>query len=815
MLARAGASLILAMTDRTTGDGTRLLVLRLDGTLDHEVASRLPFLVVSLACLDETRCVAIAADVDRGIPLRVVRLRTDGTVLADDTLDGVMAPERPRLVATPTGVLIDRGGSDFTPVDFESGLGAPFTVASPVGGSYGAVACGPSDCLFVWSQISSMRGLYAQRFMFSGVPIGAPITLLTASTGTLSSVAVEHAGVSYAVLLSTGAGLEGFRLLDDGTSVRRTLSSSSRLHPMACNANGVCLVQTYDSGTLVGWSSMGSATITIGSIGTSASGVAATGAPRFVRCSVTDSTVELFDIDSDDPALSRPRPSVGTGPDLHAGPVAVAGGDRGYVAVFHRATETGWELVSQTLDAMGRPRPTVGTVLRAMAQPADRVVLVAAGAQFGLVTLEAGAAVLMRLTRDGTPDGAVVPLGTGRHDVDLAWNGTHFLTLVTDASNMALAQRFDAIGQRVDATPVALRGVYDATLASDGDNFLFVFASLGGVRAQRLTADLSPLDAGGFLVRDQPTEQLAAGFDGSQYLVAWSEGTTSFEPRVARITPGAEVLDVGGVSLAPSGPSLEVALAPRRGQSYVAWASTTAGGDRSVWISTFTSEGMARPAMSVSHESQSRGVAGLAIAGETYGAVVFARMMRDPEHIPLRIRATPIADDGSGTGCTVDAECSTGHCVAGVCCDSACDNPCESCGSGRCEVAAAGVECRPSAGDCDLPETCDGASVTCPPPLDTACVTDASTSGMDAAVPTTDAGGITSPPSSCAVGGSSPGWPLVVLALLAVRRRHRPSREQRPRATVRNRVRVLRVSASQGGERVRSLCPHARQSRGS
>lgn len=77
-----------------------------------------------------------------------------------------------------------------------------------------------------------------------------------------------------------------------------------------------------------------------------------------------------------------------------------------------------------------------------------------------------------------------------------------------------------------------------------------------------------------------------------------------------------------------------------------------------------------------------------------------------------------------GTACVSGVECESGFCVDGVCCESACGgeaSDCQACSvaagsstDGRCEAAAISTECRSTVGACDLPETCDGVSLTCP-----------------------------------------------------------------------------------------------------
>jgi hypothetical protein len=77
------------------------------------------------------------------------------------------------------------------------------------------------------------------------------------------------------------------------------------------------------------------------------------------------------------------------------------------------------------------------------------------------------------------------------------------------------------------------------------------------------------------------------------------------------------------------------------------------------------------------------------------------------------------AGAAEGTPCAQGADCASGFCTDGVCCHEACDSDaCDTCATpgheGTCLPAPVGTECRASAGDCDVAETCDGQSKDCP-----------------------------------------------------------------------------------------------------
>ncbi|MDW8362680.1 MAG: hypothetical protein RMK74_09780, partial [Myxococcales bacterium] len=84
----------------------------------------------------------------------------------------------------------------------------------------------------------------------------------------------------------------------------------------------------------------------------------------------------------------------------------------------------------------------------------------------------------------------------------------------------------------------------------------------------------------------------------------------------------------------------------------------------------------------------------------------------------------------NGEACSDATQCESGHCVDGVCCESACGggvaSDCQACSTsaggadnGRCTSLRADVAptvtCRPAAGTCDVAETCSASSTVCPP----------------------------------------------------------------------------------------------------
>ena len=113
----------------------------------------------------------------------------------------------------------------------------------------------------------------------------------------------------------------------------------------------------------------------------------------------------------------------------------------------------------------------------------------------------------------------------------------------------------------------------------------------------------------------------------------------------------------------------------------------------------------------------------VALSGTTAVVGALGNDARGPSAGAAYVFATAASNDG-GT-CTTDAECSSGFCTDGVCCNSACGggdpNDCQACSvaagaavDGTCAPRAATTVCRAAAGACDVPDHCTGTSPTCP-----------------------------------------------------------------------------------------------------
>jgi hypothetical protein len=130
------------------------------------------------------------------------------------------------------------------------------------------------------------------------------------------------------------------------------------------------------------------------------------------------------------------------------------------------------------------------------------------------------------------------------------------------------AVRLDAAGVPLDQMPIRLSAPPDhvgkLAVASDGDAYLVLWdQGQASIRGARVSAAGRLLDAAPFLVaQGKRTDEPAAAFDGSNYLVVWSapwDTQTSSAIRAARVSRDGEVLDRPGLTIC-SGEELKWAV---------------------------------------------------------------------------------------------------------------------------------------------------------------------------------------------------------------------------------------------------------------
>jgi hypothetical protein len=265
-------------------------------------------------------------------------------------------------------------------------------------------------------------------------------------------------------------------------------------------------------------------------------------------------------------------------------------------------------------------------------------------------------------------------------------SGTYLVTWTghpTDSSSSpnVYATRVRASdGVVLDGTPRALASGANASgVAFDGSRFLAVWNTLGGeVRASRMGVDGVVLDAGGFPVGMGNTANVL--FDGADYQVAWEQGQGAVRPlKNVRVTREGQV------------DGAELVLADNR----YSWSLGPS----------------ARPALAL------LGPGRLLVGYAKYSDTLYS----------TRVKLRTVESILQGMGCTQNAQCQSGFCVDGVCCESACGggsgNDCQACSvakgasvDGTCGAvrAEAAVVCRASAMACDAAETCDGSGLACP-----------------------------------------------------------------------------------------------------
>lgn len=431
--------------------------------------------------------------------------------------------------------------------------------------------------------------------------------------------------------------------------------------------------------------------------------------------------------------------------------------------------------------------------------------------------------LVRRLSADGARRGDLVASLSSAHGAGVVTSTNHLLALTT--GERVMSRRVTPLGNAEgdaetlvrDAIPANRGEPYDhVSVARGGDTILAVWTEwrdgLKDVYGTRLDEQGRPLGAPFTIsVAEGHQEVPEIVWLGDVFLVAWRDNLASV--RGARVSVDGEVLDPTGFELAPAehstdgaqrgfrvivdGAELGIARAVNELRTLADGSNYYASVLR---VARVTRSGILRDDVAVRE-------GGVSLVPSVFGGtVVVPHSFRGLDLVRVssgdwllayaeyrseadqEVRLVGLDWSGiSGGSCEGAADCASGFCVAGVCCEAACDGECSTCraaegapADGVCAPRAAGTECRASGGACDRAEACDGSSLTCPPDEADECVdggssevpdagsVDAGVGAGDAGV-ALDAGSGSSGGGGCSTTSGSATWPA--LLWLAARRR--------------------------------------------
>ena len=577
----------------------------------------------------------------------------------------------------PGGALLSAPGGD------------PITLSNLATSTYApAAAASASSFVIVYVANSPYDHALAQQFSLDGKPMGQPADLGT--------FAYELRAVSSGV---------GFTILADSTIVQMsetgavTLGAIPSLPDLAVSGSSV----------LVGYGIPGSLSSTAavapvladGTLGQPTLGALPGDYPGpRLTCSpsgcllVSAGNVQPLDASGAISGSGRPFQTYQTSPMA----LATVLKTQSAIAIANNGTSV------TLLDLQGQPMGTATLT----AQPGA---LATSGADVLEITSDADGASIDVQRYDATlhPVGAPVVVDIGSTSPGLGWDGYGFVASwsvpeMYTGNQLPVAIHLGADGSLLDPGPVSLfsngsplGGEYVSQFHSTNGADLYTYYYLGlqtvvtdahfGVAAQ-FTSDLSFVPAGDRFLALGEGQLVSAALSGVVQAPAPFQTGSAADDGAGIVELGS---DAGGLeafradptTLASQGAQVTVAMGPADAPLVPAWYAVP------------TSK----------------------------GAVVVLYQKYDETAEAGRLFSRTLAVGAlQGSTCSTAADCASGYCTGGICCNAACDAGCQTCAQamgaptdGVCTAIPVSLAfvCRPSSGPCDSAELCNGAA-TCP-----------------------------------------------------------------------------------------------------
>ena len=346
------------------------------------------------------------------------------------------------------------------------------------------------------------------------------------------------------------------------------------------------------------------------------------------------------------------------------------------------------------------------------------------------------------------------PLTTGsyaRTAPALAFDGTNFLVTWTDNRNGNVSDIYGALvnqyGGKTSSSDIAIAKLSQsqqnpAVAYSKGSASYMVLwqdyrnttKTYWDIYGARVSTAGKVLDPKGIAVSTTFNHEYApdVAFDGTNYLAVWYDLRnaygTSYDIYGARISAAGKVLEPQGFPIAVASEEQTYPQVAFSGADYlVVWDDRRNGKyNKDVYGTMVSTSGKVASPLGLGLANAGRWETGAAVASGGGGSFLVSYSQVDLASGGARVKGRIVsAEKGAGEGCTAGKQCKSGFCVDGVCCDAACGNgdptDCQACAvakggakDGACGPVKGGALCRGASGVCDLAETCDGTSLSCP-----------------------------------------------------------------------------------------------------
>ena len=582
-------------------------------------------------------------------------------------------------------------------VGTDASVSSEVTVALGVDANDIGITSIGSQALLAWADTDN-DALQATRVTSAGAILDAPpINLNSSAPGSFSTIDVGQNGSEFvATWRGDPSGIAAARINTSGTVINGadldiTPASGSRVESIASNGTGYLFGLTDTaSSTTRSYGLLTSNTLAEQSNPLIAHGANSQNSPA-VASDGTNALIawrDRTDTDSFDIFAARFAPD---GTMIDAAPTLIADGAPTTVVGWPSvAFADGVYLVTWTADN-SPAHPFQDAYFGALVDPASGAVL--SSVDFGVAS-------------------------TGGQRPAVSGASSQFLVLLPGSSELEAA--------RVDRTGILGGGrfqiiddiIENPQVASDGTGWLAVWDDYGGsvteqdIRGARIDGTGTVLDTAAFDVSDALGAQREprVAFDGAQYWVVWrddTEGFSNYDVRGARVGTDGTVLDTTPVPIATETSRQDDIVIAALGDgfsTFVLWEDFRNGDDSDLFGTFLNGNGsVTTPSGAVvTAEANDDDDAALTALGPGNMMLVYERFEDGLPYRAKRVWSRGLSAAIRGESCATADECAGGHCVDGVCCDSACDGPCERCSDnpGTCEQVTSG----------DDPGTCEGTS---------------------------------------------------------------------------------------------------------